>query len=148
MCSLSLPLFLSFFMFLIFLIWDCIHCSVAIFSLHLIMCLKGFSFSTCEFLLCSFFKEVFILVLERGEGKERETSMCGYQGPGSQPRHVPRLGIEPVTLGFAGPCSIHEPHQLGLLCSFQLLDWIPLCRCIIIYNSFKFWLIFRLRHKT
>ena len=46
------------------------------------------------------------LFLERGEGreKERETSMCGcfshapYWGPGPQPRDVPLLGIEPVTL--------------------------------------------------
>ena len=39
--------------------------------------------------------------------------MCGclshtpYWGPGPQPRHVPWLGIEPVTLLFAGPSSIH-----------------------------------------
>ena len=59
-----------------------------------------------------FFK---ILFLERGEGreKERETSMCGclshapYLGPGLQLRHVPWLGIELVTLWFAGQCSIH-----------------------------------------
>ena len=39
--------------------------------------------------------------------------MCGclsrapYWGSGSQPRHVPWLGIEPATLWFAGPRSIH-----------------------------------------
>ena len=44
------------------------------------------------------------LFLERGEGRERVTSMCGcllcapYWGPGLQPRHVPCLGIELATL--------------------------------------------------
>ena len=43
---------------------------------------------------------------------ERETSvgclLCTpNQGPGLQPRHVPRLGIEPVTFWITGPCSIH-----------------------------------------
>ena len=39
--------------------------------------------------------------------------MCGcllhtpYWGPGLQPRHVPWLGIKPVTLWFTGWCSIH-----------------------------------------
>ena len=55
------------------------------------------------------------LFLEREEGgeRERETSMCGwlshvpYEGPGSQPRHVPWLGIESATLWFKGRCSIH-----------------------------------------
>ena len=43
--------------------------------------------------------------------------MCGclshdpYWGPGVQPRHVPWLGIEPVTLGFAGWHSIHWATQ-------------------------------------
>ena len=64
-----------------------------------------------------FFKILFIyLYLERGKGgrkRGREISMCGclwcvpYWGPGPQPRHVPWLGIEPVTLWFTGWCSIH-----------------------------------------
>ena len=53
------------------------------------------------------FKGFIYLVLESGEGKEkqeRKTSVCGcllhtlYWGPGLQPRHVPLLGIEQVTL--------------------------------------------------
>ena len=51
---------------------------------------------------------------ERGrEGKRgRETSMCclsctSYWGPDLQPRHVPWLGIEPVTLCFTVWCSTH-----------------------------------------
>ena len=65
----------------------------------------------------TFKKDFIYLFLGRGEGKEkereRETSMCGclsltpYWGPGPQTRHVPRLGIEPATLWFTGPCSIH-----------------------------------------
>ena len=42
-----------------------------------------------------------------GEKRVRETlTSCPwhtpYWGPGPQPRHVPRPGIEPVTLWFAG----------------------------------------------
>ena len=44
-----------------------------------------------------FFKKMFYLFLDRGEGREdeRETSVCGcrlhtpFWGPGLQPRHVP-----------------------------------------------------------
>ena len=59
-----------------------------------------------------YFKILFIFFwgwIKRG----RETSMCDclscapYWGPGPQPRHVPWLGIEPVTLGFSGWCSVH-----------------------------------------
>ena len=34
-------------------------------------------------------------------------SRAYYWGPGPQPRHVPWLGIKPVTLCFTGQCSIH-----------------------------------------
>ena len=64
-----------------------------------------------------FFKKRFYLFIFRkrgGEGKRgRETSMCGCLlhapswGPGRQPRHVPWLGIKPVTLWFAGRPSVH-----------------------------------------
>ena len=49
----------------------------------------------------------------REGGKQgRETLMCGClshapnQGPDPQPRHVPWLGIEPVTIRFAGRQSV------------------------------------------
>ena len=66
-------------------------------------------------LIYVFFKDFIYLFLERGERREteRETSMCGCLlhtpnwGPGPQPRHVPWLGIEPVTLWLAGQHSIH-----------------------------------------
>ena len=54
----------------------------------------------------------FVLVWGERE-KRRETSMCGcllwgpYWGPGLQPRPVPWLGIELVTLWFTGPHSIY-----------------------------------------
>ena len=62
-----------------------------------------------------FFEDFIYLLLEwKGERKRgKETSMCGclsrapYWGPGPLPRHVPWLGIEPVTLCFAGGHSIH-----------------------------------------
>ena len=53
-----------------------------------------------------------------GKGRRqggRETSVCGCfslapcWGPRPQPRHVPWLGIELVTLWFTGWCSIHWP---------------------------------------
>ena len=64
-----------------------------------------------------FLKELFIYVcmyvfiFREGKGwkkRGRETSMCGclsrapYWGPGLKPRHVPCLGIKPVTLWLAG----------------------------------------------
>ena len=63
-----------------------------------------------------FFKILFIYFYRegnRGRKTGRETSMCGclshagYWGPGLQPRHVPWLGIEPVTLWFSGQHSVH-----------------------------------------
>ena len=60
-------------------------------------------------------KDFIYLLLDRGEGREkrgRETSICGclssnpYWGPGPQPRQVPWLGMEPVTLWFIGQHSI------------------------------------------
>ena len=71
-------------------------------------------------LISSKFEMLFItdfiyLFLGRGEGRERgrETSMCAcllcapYWGSGLPPRHVPWLGIKPVTLWFAGQCAIY-----------------------------------------
>ena len=55
-----------------------------------------------------FFREV-----KGGRKRRREISMSGclsctpYWGLRSQPRHVPWLGIEPVTLWFSGRHSIH-----------------------------------------
>ena len=48
-----------------------------------------------------------------GRKREKKTSLCGcvshtpHKGPGLQPRHVPRMGIELVTLWFAVQRSIH-----------------------------------------
>ena len=62
------------------------------------------------------FKDFSYLFLERGEGREKERERnimrgrlsCGpHWGPGLQPRHVPWLRIEPVTLLFAHWPSIH-----------------------------------------
>ena len=48
-----------------------------------------------------YFKIFIYLLLEMGEGRERNIR------PSPQPRHVPWLGIEPVTFWFKGWCSIH-----------------------------------------
>ena len=59
---------------------------------------------------------------EKGRRKRgRETSVCGcllhtcHWGPSLQLRHVPWLGTEPVSIWFAGPCSIHwtTPARAG-----------------------------------
>ena len=63
-----------------------------------------------------FFKDFIHLFSERGKGKEKERerninvwlplSLTPYRGSGPQPRHVPWLGIELVTLWFSGRHSI------------------------------------------
>ena len=73
---------------------------------------------------------VFLLSPERGREGEREgekhqcekhssvaSCTCPHQRPNPQPRHVPLLGIEPVTFPFAGQCPPTEPHQPGRECS-------------------------------
>ena len=62
------------------------------------------------------FKDFVYFILERGGERKRgrETSMCDclshapYGGLDLQPKHVPWLGIEPVTPWFAGWRSIHS----------------------------------------
>ena len=64
---------------------------------------------------CFLKKDCIYWFLENRKGKERrrETSMCGclssipYWGPGPQPRHMPWLGIKPVTLWFTVRYSVH-----------------------------------------
>ena len=68
-------------------------------------------------LIYLFVKVLYLFILQRGAGKEKERErnisvwlplMCPPNwGPGPQPRHVPRLGIELAALWFVGPCSIH-----------------------------------------
>ena len=73
-----------------------------------------------------FFEDFIYLFWERREGRKkgRETSMCGcfwctpYWGPDPQPRHVPWLGIEPVTLWFTGQTSIHWATPDRAFCLF------------------------------
>ena len=81
-----------------------------------------------------FFKDFIYLSLEEGKGgrkRGRETSVCGcfshtpYWGPGLQPRHVPWLGIQPVTLWFTGSHSTHwvTPARANpFFCPFQIFD--------------------------
>ena len=94
-----------------------------------------------------FFFNFIYLFLERGEGgrkRGRETSMCGCLlstpnwGPGLQPRHVPWLGIEPVTLWFTGWHSVYwatpaRATLLILITSFLLLVFNLVCSSL--YSS-------------
>ena len=64
-----------------------------------------------------FFQDLIYLFLERSEGREKERerniesisslSHAPSLGPGLPPRHMPSVGIEPVTFRFAGHRSIH-----------------------------------------
>ena len=88
-----------------------------------------------------FFKDFIYSFLEREEGKEkeRETSLGGnsiscapYWGPGRQPRHVPQLGIKPVTLWFAGWHSIHWATPAGRAGGIVLFLNIPYVILVLI----------------
>ena len=78
--------------------------------------MSSYPYSISHYYKFQYLKILFIHFLrERGREGERgrETLVCGclshapYWGPGPQPRHVPRLGIEPVTFQFTGWHSIH-----------------------------------------
>ena len=96
--------------------------------------------------ISSFFLKILFICFQR-EGKRRrkrgrETSICGclshtpYWGPGLQPRHVPWLGIEPVTLWFTVDTQSTELHQPGLenISSLKKQKRID-SPCV--YNNFK-----------
>ena len=63
----------------------------------------------------TFLKRFYLFIFREVKGRRkrgRETPVCGCLshapwGPGQQPRHVPCLRVEPVTLWFAGQHSIH-----------------------------------------
>ena len=66
----------------------------------------------------NFLKIFYLFILDSGEGREKERErninvrlhlLCLLLGtwPGPQPRHVPWLGIQPVTLWLSGCHSIH-----------------------------------------
>ena len=72
--------------------------------------------------------------------------MCGcllrdpHYGPGLQPRHVPWLGIEPVTLWFSGWCSIHwaTPDRTRVL--FFMAEYYFIVRiCCFIHPLIPWW---------
>ena len=82
------------------------------------------------FQLCFFFNLIYLFLEGKGGRKrERETSVHGcisctpFHGPSQQPRHVAWLGIEPVTLCFAGRHSIHwaAPARAWLWFLFETL---------------------------
>ena len=54
-------------------------------------------------------------------------SLAPYWGPGPQPRHVPWLGIELVTLWFTGWCSIHWATPARAKCLYFIIPKWGLC---------------------
>ena len=85
-----------------------------------------------------FFQKILFIFRERGrEGEiwgEKHQGMVAshvfpYSGPGLQPRHVPWLGIEPMTLGSQAGAQSTEPHQPGLNSVFK-----PIKRQEVFYN--------------
>ena len=107
--------------------------------------------STWFFLL--FLKRLFIYLFSESRGGRKrgiETTMFGclscapYWGPGPKPRHVSWLGIEPVTLWFAGQHSIHwaTPARARSYFLIQTFLQLPLIfsfgiiiTCITIFTS-------------
>ena len=78
---------------------------------------------------------IFLKILERGREEESEVEkhqcvvaslMPPYWGLGPQPRHMPWLGIEPVTLWFAGGHWTTEPHQPGPYAYFSHIILVAL----------------------
>ena len=82
-----------------------------------------------QFCLFFSFKDFIYLCLERGEGKEKERERniharpLPHWGPGPQPKHVSWLGIEPVTLWFAGQHSIHWATSVRAAFSRMSYSW-------------------------
>ena len=112
---------------------------------------KGFNLklSFHFFGLSGYFLKDFYLFIFRERGKEGEREGVKHQrvvashtppsgGPGLQPRHAPRLGIQPVTLWFAGGYSIHWAAAAKPL-------WVlsrDLCKLVVGYPYSKYkWLI-------
>ena len=75
-----------------------------------------------------YFKIFYLLILERGEGKEKEgeknidvrlvaSCICPdpNRGPNPPPRQVPRPGIEPVTFHFVGQHPINWTRPVGAI---------------------------------
>ena len=88
-----------------------------------------------------FFQDFIYLFLDRGDGmgkRGRETSICGCllhaPQPGPQPRHVPWVGIKPVTLWFSGRCSIHWDTPAWAHCQNILL-----LLSFVLFNSNFMW---------
>ena len=111
--------------------WDLelTECFVSCYS-----CLSPCSF-TWFLTLWTHFKKYFIylFILEsRREGEwERNVIVWlplehPHWGPGLQPRHVSWLGIKPVTLWFAGRCSIHWSTPARAHFVFLTSSWPPI----------------------
>ena len=76
---------------------------------------------------------IYLFIFREGKGgRKRETSMCGclssdpYREPVLQPRHVPWLGTELVTLWFTGQHSIHWATPARALSLSFSLFYLPL----------------------
>ena len=70
----------------------------------------------------------FYLFIFREREREGEKHQCTpHWGPGPQPRHVPWLGIKPVTFWFAGPHSVHWATPARVEHTFDGLFYGPEC---------------------
>ena len=103
------------------------------------LCVFEFSLRLTLFLKKKYFvlkkKDFIYLFLERGEEKKKERERNinvwlplarPHWGPSLQPRHVPWLGVQPVTLWLAGQCSIHWATPARARLTFVIN---PVVRC-------------------
>ena len=89
------------------------------------------------------FSKILFIFRKKGREGEREKYQCvvaPYWGPGLQPRYVPWLGIELVTLWFEGQHSIHwvTPARARLIFSCISLVSMNLARLFVILKIFLF----------
>ena len=87
------------------------HCNGLLTTLLPLLTIKSpLSYENHDFILFLNFIYLFLGKGRRERGRDINVWLplvCPQWGPGLQPRHVPWLGTELVTLWFAGPCPTH-----------------------------------------
>ena len=94
-----------------------------------------------NYTLYFYFKDFYFIFRQRGREGGSETSMCGcrscapYWGHGLQPRPVPWLEIQLVTLWLVGWRSIHWATPVRS--ELYTLKWLMVNLCYVKFSSIK-----------